>query len=244
MQMEKNLDKNNLPKHVSVIMDGNGRWAKKQGAARVFGHKNAIKAVRDTVEGCAELGISHLSLYAFSTENWGRPKKEVDALMQLLVSTIKSEMNTLMKNDVKLSSIGDIENLPTKCYNELQIAKEQTAQNKGLNLILALNYSGKWDITQAIKKALTACQNDELSDKDLTDSTIESFLSTAGIPDPELLIRTSGEFRISNFMLWQLAYTEIYITEILWPDFRKEHLINALRNYQTRERRFGKVISE
>ena len=242
--MEKNLDKNNLPKHVSVIMDGNGRWAKKQGAARVFGHKNAIKAVRDTVEGCAELGISHLSLYAFSTENWGRPKKEVDALMQLLVSTIKSEMNTLMKNDVKLSSIGDIENLPTKCYNELQIAKEQTAQNNGLNLILALNYSGKWDITQALKKALTACQNDELSDKDLTDSTIESFLSTAGIPDPELLIRTSGEFRISNFMLWQLAYTEIYITEILWPDFRKEHLINALRNYQTRERRFGKVISE
>jgi len=242
--MEKNLDKNNLPKHVSVIMDGNGRWAKKQGAARVFGHKNAIKAVRDTVEGCAELGISHLSLYAFSTENWARPKNEVDALMQLLVSTIKSEMKTLMKNDVKLSSIGDIENLPGKCYKELLSAKEQTAQNKGLNLILALNYSGKWDITQACKRALVACQNNELSENELTDSNFERFLSTADIPDPELLIRTSGEFRISNFMLWQLAYTEIYITEVLWPDFRKEHLINALRNYQTRERRFGKVISE
>jgi len=164
--------------------------------------------------------------------------------MQLLVSTIKSEMKTLMKNDVKLSSIGDIENLPGKCYKELLSAKEQTAQNKGLNLILALNYSGKWDITQACKRALVACQNNELSENELTDSNFERFLSTADIPDPELLIRTSGEFRISNFMLWQLAYTEIYITEVLWPDFRKEHLINALRNYQTRERRFGKVISE
>jgi len=150
--MEKNLDKNNLPKHVAVIMDGNGRWAKKQGAARVFGHKNAIKAVRDTVEGCAELGISHLSLYAFSTKNWARPKMEVDALMQLLVSTIKSEMKTLMENDVKLSSIGDIDKLPSKCYKELQSAKDQTANNKGLNLILALNYSGKWDIVQACRK--------------------------------------------------------------------------------------------
>jgi undecaprenyl diphosphate synthase len=242
--MEKNLDKNNLPKHVSVIMDGNGRWAKKQGAARVFGHKNAIKAVRDTVEGCAELGISHLSLYAFSTENWGRPKNEVNALMQLLVSTIKSEMKTLMKNDVKLTSIGDIENLPKKCYEELQLAKNQTAENKGLNLILALNYSGKWDIIQACKKALIECQNTELADDGLTDSKFESWLSTANIPDPELLIRTSGEFRVSNFMLWQLAYTEIYITEVLWPDFRKEHLTEALRNYQSRERRFGKVKSE
>jgi undecaprenyl diphosphate synthase len=242
--MEKNLDKNNLPKHVSVIMDGNGRWAKKQGAARVFGHKNAIKAVRETVEGCAELGISHLSLYAFSTENWGRPKKEVDALMQLLVSTIKGEMKTLMKNDVRLSSIGDIENLPSKCYNELKIAKEQTAQNKGLNLILALNYSGKWDIIQACRKALVACKEEGLSEEELTYSKLENFLSTTNIPDPELLIRTSGEFRVSNFMLWQLAYTEIFITEVLWPDFRKEHLINALSNYQTRERRFGKVISE
>lgn len=238
--MENNLDKNNLPKHVAVIMDGNGRWAKKQGAARVFGHKNAIKAVRDTVEGCAELGISHLSLYAFSTENWGRPKVEVDALMQLLVATIKSEMKTLMENDVRLSSIGDIEKLPRKCYQELKSAKEQTASNKGLNLILALNYSGKWDITQACKKAIAQ----KLAPEELSDSKFESYLSTAGIPDPELLIRTSGEFRISNFMLWQLAYTEIYISDILWPDFRKEHLHEALLNYQSRERRFGKVLSE
>ncbi|MGJ3236486.1 isoprenyl transferase [Marivirga sp.] len=242
--MEKNLDKNNLPKHVAVIMDGNGRWAKKQGAARVFGHKNAIKSVRDTVEGCAELGISHLSLYAFSTENWGRPKMEVDALMQLLVSTIKSEMKTLMENDVRLTSIGDIEKLPGKCYKELQTAKQETAHNKGLNLILALNYSGKWDITQACKKAIADCEQGDLKNEDLTDSKFENYLSTAGIPDPELLIRTSGEFRISNFMLWQLAYSEIYITEVLWPDFRKEHLHEALLNYQSRERRFGKVLSE
>ncbi|SMG24638.1 undecaprenyl diphosphate synthase [Marivirga sericea] len=242
--MEKSLDKNNLPKHVAVIMDGNGRWAKKQGAARVFGHKNAIKAVRDTVEGSAELGISHLSLYAFSTENWARPKMEVDALMQLLVSTIKSEMKTLMENDVRLSSIGDIEKLPNKCYKELQSAKEQTAGNKGLNLILALNYSGKWDIVQACRKAMDDTKAAGLNSDDLTDLRFENYLSTAGIPDPELLIRTSGEFRISNFMLWQLAYTEIFITDVLWPDFRKEHLTEALLNYQSRERRFGKVLSE
>ena len=242
--MEKSLDKNNLPKHVAVIMDGNGRWAKKQGAARVFGHKNAIKSVRDTVEGCAELGISHLSLYAFSTENWGRPKMEVDALMQLLVSTIKSEMKTLMENDVRLSSIGDIEKLPGKCYRELLSAKEQTANNKGLNLILALNYSGKWDIVQACKKAINDSKTAEVDSEDLTAQKFENYLSTAGIPDPELLIRTSGEFRISNFMLWQLAYTEIFITDVLWPDFRKEHLNEALLNYQSRERRFGKVLSE
>lgn len=242
--MEKNLDKNNLPKHVAVIMDGNGRWAKKQGAARVFGHKNAIKSVRDTVEGCAELGISHLSLYAFSTENWGRPKMEVNALMQLLVTTIKSEMKTLMENDVRLSSIGDTENLPKKCNQELKTAIEQTSNNKGLNLILALNYSGKWDIIQASKKALQDCENGTLSSEEFSNNNFEKYLSTAGIPDPELLIRTSGEFRISNFMLWQMAYTEIYITEVLWPDFRKEHLNQALFNYQTRERRFGKVLNE
>jgi undecaprenyl diphosphate synthase len=242
--MEKNLDKNNLPKHVAVIMDGNGRWAKKQGAARVFGHRNAIKSVRDTVERCAELGISHLSLYAFSTENWGRPKLEVDALMQLLVSTIKGEMKTLMENDVRLSSIGDIENLPKKCFQELRTAIKQTSENKGLNLILALNYSGKWDITQACKKALDDCENGKLSSKDLTSSKFEDYLSTVGVPDPELLIRTSGELRISNFMLWQMAYTEIFITEVLWPDFRKEHLEEALFNYQARERRFGKVLNE
>jgi len=242
--MEKEFDKSNLPKHVSVIMDGNGRWAKKQGAARVFGHKSAIKAVRDVVEGCAELEISHLSLYAFSTENWGRPKREVDALMQLLVSTIKSEMKTLQDNNVRLTAIGDIKNLPTKCFNELSAAIEQTKWNTGLNLILALNYSGKWDLLQATQRIVEKVQSNKLRVGEIDNSLIEQYLSTNGVPDPELLIRTSGEYRISNFMLWQMAYTEIYITDVLWPDFRKQHLNEALENYLRRERRFGKVLSE
>lgn len=242
--MDKEIDKSNLPEHIAVIMDGNGRWAKKQGAARVFGHKNAIKAVRDVVEGSAELGIKHLSLYAFSTENWARPKREVDALMQLLVSTIKNEMKTLLKNNVRLTAIGDLRRLPEKCYNELDYAINHTASNDGLNLILALNYSGKWDIMQAVKKSVEYAQENKINSEDIENSLYESFLSTAGIPDPELLIRTSGEFRISNFMLWQMAYTEIYITEVLWPDFRKENLVEAIKNYQQRERRFGKVLSE
>lgn len=242
--MEKELDKSNLPEHIAVIMDGNGRWAKKQGAARVFGHKNAIKAVRDAVEGSAELGIKHLSLYAFSTENWGRPKIEVDALMQLLVSTIKNEMKTLQENNVRLTAIGDINQLPAKCFKELNYAIDHTASNDGLNLILALNYSGKWDIMQAVQKVAQHAKENNIEAENIDHSLFESYLSTAKVPDPELLIRTSGEFRISNFMLWQMAYTEIYITEILWPDFRKEHLIEALKNYQKRERRFGKVLSE
>ncbi|GAB3327796.1 isoprenyl transferase [Marivirga atlantica] len=242
--MEKEFDKSNLPKHVAVIMDGNGRWAKKQGAARVFGHKSAIKAVRDVVEGCAELEIDHLSLYAFSTENWGRPKREVDALMQLLVSTIKSEMKTLQENNVRLTSIGDIENLPTKCFNELSTAIEQTKNNTGLNLILALNYSGKWDLLQATQKIAQEVKANKVAANEIDNALIEQYLSTKGVPDPELLIRTSGEYRISNFMLWQMAYTEIYITDVLWPDFRKQHLHGALENYLMRERRFGKVLSE
>jgi undecaprenyl diphosphate synthase len=242
--MEKEFDKSNLPKHVAVIMDGNGRWAKKQGAARVFGHKSAIKAVRDVVEGCAELEIDHLSLYAFSTENWGRPKREVDALMQLLVSTIKSEMKTLQENNVRLTSIGDIENLPTKCFNELSTAIEQTKNNTGLNLILALNYSGKWDLLQATQKIAQEVKVNKVAANEIDNALIEQYLSTKGVPDPELLIRTSGEYRISNFMLWQMAYTEIYITDVLWPDFRKQHLHGALENYLMRERRFGKVLSE
>ncbi len=242
--MDKELDKSNLPEHIAVIMDGNGRWAKKQGAARVFGHKNAIKAVRDVVEGSAELGIKHLSLYAFSTENWARPKTEVDALMQLLVSTIKGEMKTLLKNNVKLTAIGDLKRLPEKCYKELNYAIDHTASNDGLNLVLALNYSGKWDIMQAVQKSVKHANDNKVNPEEIDNSLFESFLSTSEIPDPELLIRTSGEFRISNFMLWQMAYTEIYITEVLWPDFRKEHLTEAIKNYQLRERRFGKVLSE
>jgi undecaprenyl diphosphate synthase len=242
--MDKEISSSKLPKHIGVIMDGNGRWAKKQGAARVFGHKNAIKAVRDCVEGCAERGIQHLTLFAFSTENWGRPKIEVDALMQLLVSTIKREINTLQKNNVRLTSIGDIDNLPKKCNKELASAIEQTKSNTGLNLILALNYSGKWDVLQALKKLVKEVSANSVDIDSIAYETIDSYLSTSNVPDPELLIRTSGEYRISNFMLWQLAYTEIYITDVLWPDFRKQHLNEALENYSTRERRFGKVISE
>lgn len=240
--MEKDLDISNLPQHIAVIMDGNGRWAKKKGAARVFGHKNAIQAVKDTVEGCAELGVKYLTLYAFSTENWGRPKEEVDALMQLLVSTIKKEIKTLQKNNIRLTAIGNISDLPVKCQKELAGAMQETSTNSGLTLILALNYSGRWDILNAMKLVANEVEQGNLKAGDINNETLVSFLSTASIPDPELLIRTSGEMRISNFLLWELAYTELYITDILWPDFRQEHLIEAIKVYQSRERRFGKVL--
>jgi undecaprenyl diphosphate synthase len=239
--MKEVVDKVNLPSHVAIIMDGNGRWAKKKGAARIFGHQNAITAVRESTELCAELGIGHLTLYAFSTENWARPKLEVDGLMTLLVSTINGELPTLMKNNVRLSSIGDIGALPKNAQSKLEEAKQQTADNDGLNLILALNYSGRWEITEAIKKISKATKQGTIDPDSINIDTISGFLDTRGIPDPELLIRTSGEMRISNFMLWQLAYTEIYITDVLWPDFRKPDLLEALKAYQLRERRFGKV---
>jgi undecaprenyl diphosphate synthase len=233
------INKDNLPKHIAVIMDGNGRWAKTKGAARIFGHRNAIKAVRDATEGCAELGVKYLTLYAFSTENWNRPKLEVQALMSLLVSTIKDEMKTLMDNNVKLESIGDISKLPKDAQANLEKAKLQTVNNSGLTLILALNYSGRWDITQSVKKILSENLQSEVNNE-----LIEKYLSTAGIPDPELLIRTSGEMRISNFLLWQMAYTELFFTDVLWPDFRKEHLNDAIMAYQLRERRFGKTSEQ
>ncbi|PIQ48942.1 MAG: isoprenyl transferase [Cytophagales bacterium CG12_big_fil_rev_8_21_14_0_65_40_12] len=233
-----------LPKHIAVIMDGNGRWAKSKGAARVFGHKNAIKAVRETTESCAELGIKYLTLYAFSTENWNRPKREVNALMQLLVSTINKEIKTLMDNDIKLAAIGDIKSLPLACQNELSEAMKTTANNKRMTLVLALSYSGRWDIANAMKTIAAQCEEGKLKAENITNELIESHLSTSGIPDPELLIRTSGEQRISNFLLWQLAYTEFFITETLWPDFRKEHLYDAIVSYQNRERRFGKTSEQ
>lgn len=242
--MKEHIDKNNLPQHIAVIMDGNGRWAKKRGAARVYGHKNAIQAVRDATEGCAELGVQYLTLYAFSTENWGRPKAEVNALMQLLVSTIRKEIKTLQDNNVRLLTIGDTAGLPGSCQNELQSAMEETQQNSGLNLILALNYSGKWDLTQAMQKIARQVQEGALSPDQIDEALVSQNLSTGNIPDPELLIRTSGEMRISNFFLWQAAYTELFITEILWPDFRKEHLHEAIIAYQKRERRFGKVLEK
>lgn len=242
--MKETLDKNNLPKHIAVIMDGNGRWAKKKGAMRVFGHKNAIKAVREVTEACAELGIAHLTLYAFSTENWNRPQSEVEALMQLLVTTIRKETDTLTKNNIRLSAIGAIKQLPQECQEELAEAIALTSQNTGLNLILALSYSGRWDICQAVKRIAQDIEARKLSSEQIDNELIEQYLSSRSVPDPELLIRTSGEFRISNFYLWQMAYTEIYITPILWPDFRKEHLYEAIADYQKRERRFGKISEQ
>lgn len=237
--MKEQIKAESLPKHVAIIMDGNGRWAKKKGAARVFGHKNAIKAVRDVTEGCAELGVEYLTLYAFSTENWSRPKFEVTALMELLVSTLTSEMKTLMDNSVRLDTIGDTESLPKKCQRELKEAMEKTSKNSGMTLVLALSYSGRWDLTQATKAIALDVSKGKINAENIDQDLVDKYLNTSGIPDPELLIRTSGEQRISNFLLWQMAYTEFFITDTLWPDFRKEHLYKALIAYQERERRFG-----
>jgi len=237
--MKEQIKAESLPKHVAIIMDGNGRWAKNKGAARVFGHKNAIKAVRNVTEGCAELGVEYLTLYAFSTENWSRPKFEVTALMELLVSTLTSEMKTLMDNSVRLETIGDTESLPKKCQRELKEAMEKTSKNTGMTLVLALSYSGRWDLTQATKAIALDVSRGKINAENIDQELIDKYLNTSGIPDPELLIRTSGEQRVSNFLLWQMAYTEFFITDTLWPDFRKEHLYKALIAYQERERRFG-----
>jgi undecaprenyl diphosphate synthase len=233
-----------LPRHIAVIMDGNGRWAKKRGAARIFGHKSATKSVRDITEGCAELGIEYLTLYAFSTENWGRPKLEVDALMELLVSSLRKELETLMKNNVKLSVIGDVSGLPNRCITELEETINQTSDNSGLILSLALNYSGRWDILNAAKEMIKAVKDGSENIENISEEVFSTYLVTKGVPDPELLIRTSGELRISNFLLWQMAYTELYFTDVLWPDFRKKDLEEALESYQKRERRFGKISGQ
>jgi len=233
--------KDKVPPHVAVIMDGNGRWAKQRGMMRVLGHKNAIQAVRDTVEAAAELGVKHLTMYAFSTENWNRPKMEVDALMDLLVSTIQGEVKTLNKNKIKLNAIGDIDSLPAKTRKELLKAIDDTAQNNHMTLHLALSYSGRSEIMRAIKNMVFDLEQNKIDRSALSDDTFAQYLYTAGIPDPELLIRTSGEHRISNFLLWQMAYTEFYFTEKLWPDFRKNDFFEAVIDYQSRERRFGKT---
>ncbi|RYF77426.1 MAG: isoprenyl transferase [Cytophagaceae bacterium] len=242
--MKDHIDPGNLPKHIAVIMDGNGRWAKQQGAARVFGHRSAIKAVREVTEGCAELGVKYLTLYAFSTENWNRPKFEVDALMTLLVHTIRGEIKTLMNNNVRLSTIGHTESLPQDCQRELQEAMRATEGNTGLTLILALSYSGRWEILEAVRHLTADIQKGRFQPSDIDEGLFNSYLNTGGIPDPELMIRTSGEMRISNFMLWQLAYSEFYMPDVLWPDFRKPHLWEAILTYQKRERRFGKTSEQ
>jgi len=229
------IDTNNLPQHIAITMDGNGRWAKEKGKNRVFGHNQSIKSVRDTLEGAVEYGIKFLTLFTFSTENWKRPKKEINALMKLLVAAIHQETKVLLKHNVKLETIGDTSKLPRKTQNELLECIRITKQNTGLTLTLALSYSGKWEILNAVKNII---KNDS-NKQEITEEDFEQYLSTKNVPDPELLIRTSGEKRISNFMLWQIAYSELYFTEKKWPDFRKEDLKEAIINYQKRERRFG-----
>ena len=238
-----NIDFGNLPQHIAVIMDGNGRWAKKKGAARIFGHRNAVQSVKEITEACGELGVKFLTLYAFSTENWGRPKDEVDGLMELLVNTLQKEIQSLLENKVRLKIIGEMNSLPKICQMNLMEAVETTKNNTGLNLLIALSYSGRMEIIEAVKKIAEQVKNGRLDPTQINEQVFEENLETRGIPDPELLIRTSGEMRISNFLLWQIAYTELYITPKLWPDFRKEDLYEAICAYQKRERRFGKVLT-
>ena len=237
--MTQLIDKENLPKHIAITMDGNGRWAKEKGKMRVFGHNHGVKAVKDTVEGAVEYGIKFLTLFAFSTENWNRPRQEVNALMTLLISTINKETKTLMENNVKLTSIGDISKLPGKCQKELSEAIEITRNNKRMTLTLALSYSGKWEIINAVKEII----KNKIDAESITENIFEQYLSTKNVPEPELLIRTSGEHRISNFMLWQIAYSELYFTDKMWPDFRRTDLKEAIINYQKRDRRFGRTAN-
>jgi undecaprenyl diphosphate synthase len=239
--MKETLDLTKIPRHIAIIMDGNGRWAKKKGAMRIFGHRHAIQAVKDAIEGADNLGVKYLTLFSFSTENWSRPQEEVKALMELLVKTIIDEISLMMKNNIRLEVIGDIESLPKSAYEKLMEAKKLTASNTGLTVILALSYSGQWEIAQAAKRIAQKVSEGKLKPEEVTQQTLTDHLDTAGIPDPELMIRTSGEYRISNFLLWQLAYTELFFTPVLWPDFRTEHLYAAVEDYQKRERRFGKT---
>ncbi|MGB5363797.1 MAG: isoprenyl transferase [Aureibaculum sp.] len=244
MDIKSQIDSHKLPNHVAIIMDGNGRWAKQKGMARVFGHKNGVKAVTETVETAAELGIKVLTLYAFSTENWKRPKKEIDLLMSLLVSSLKDELDTLQKNDIKLQSIGQIENLPKKAQKELNEVIQLTKNNSSLVLNLALSYGSREEIVKAIKNISKKVVNKELSIEEIDEKIINNHLYTFTLPDVDFLIRTSGEKRISNFLLWQIAYAELYFTDVLWPDFRKEDFFKAILNYQQRERRFGKISEQ
>ena len=243
MSLKAKIDTAKLPLHVAIIMDGNGRWAKKQGEHRIFGHQNGVKAVRDVTEAAAELGVKFLTLYAFSTENWNRPKEEVDALMELLVHTIHAETETLNKNKIRLLAIGNIDSLPANCRRELQEAIKNTEKNDRMSLVLALSYSSRWEITNAMQKIAAKISEGSFRAEEVNEKMITDHLTTASIPDPELLIRTSGEHRISNFLLWQIAYTELYFTNKLWPEFSKEDFYEALLDYQNRERRFG-LVSE
>lgn len=244
MSAKEKINLRELPRHVAIIMDGNGRWAKERGKIRTFGHQHGVKAVRDTVEGAAEAGIEYLTLYAFSTENWNRPKFEINALMELLVHTIAKETKTLMENNIRLQTIGDTESLPKSCGRELKKAIDETKNNTRMTLVLALSYSSRWEIADATRKIAKMVEDGKVKAADVNEDLIISTLCTATIPDPELLIRTSGEHRISNFLLWQIAYSELYFTDKLWPDFRREDLFEAVVDFQKRERRFGGVTAK
>jgi len=244
MGFKEQIDITRLPEHIAIIMDGNGRWAKNQGKFRSFGHESGVLSVKDIVEGCADIGIKYLTIYAFSTENWNRPIDEVNALMELLISTINNETDTLNKNNIRLNAIGDIASLPQKCIDDLHSAMENTAGNTACTLTLALSYSSKWEILEAAKKLAKKVIDQEISIDQISEAEFSSQLTTVNMPDPELMIRTSGEHRISNFLLWQMAYTELYFTEKLWPDYRREDLFEAIVDYQKRERRFGKISEQ
>ena len=244
MGFKEQIDLTRLPEHIAIIMDGNGRWAKNQGKFRVFGHENGVLSVKDIVEGCADIGIKYLTIYTFSTENWNRPVEEVNALMEIFISTINEETPRLTKNNIRLNAIGDIASLPQKCIDDLKSAMEKTANNTRCTLTLALSYSAKWEITEAAKRLAQKVLDQEINISDIKEQDFSALLTTKDMPDPELMIRTSGEHRISNFLLWQMAYTELYFTETLWPDFRREDLFKAIVDYQKRERRFGKISEQ
>lgn len=244
MNTETTIDTNKLPNHLAIIMDGNGRWAKQKGLLRTLGHESGTKSVKETVENCAKLGINYLTLYAFSTENWNRPKFEVDTLMKLLISSLKKEMKTLQENNIKLNAIGNLTNLPAKVQKELHEVIQKTASNSRMTLTLALSYGAREELIQAVKKISDKVKNNIISNDTIDESIINEHLYTHNLPDVDLVIRTSGEHRISNFLLWQIAYAEFYFTEVLWPDFSKQDLYNAIKNYQSRERRFGKTSEQ
>lgn len=244
MNLLSKIDLDKAPKHIAIIMDGNGRWAKKQGHVRLFGHNTGVESVREVLKAAKEMKVEYLTLYAFSTENWNRPKEEVDGLMDLLVRTISGEIKELDDNGVRLSAIGDVEGLPDACRNELKEAMKKTESNTEINLVLALNYSSRWELREATKQIAGKVKAGELKEDEITDELIDQHLSTKNIPDPELLIRTSGEHRISNFLLWQIAYAELHFTPVLWPDFKRDDLYKAVLDYQSRERRFGMVSEQ
>jgi undecaprenyl diphosphate synthase len=244
MSVKQQIDADRIPQHIAIIMDGNGRWAQEQGQDRLFGHFHGVQSVRDIVEGCAEIGVKYLTLYAFSTENWDRPEKEVTGLMELLVETIRKEVPILNGNNIKMHAIGALTMLPPSARQALQEAIDMTAENTGLNLIMALSYSSRWELVDAVKKIATDVKAGKLEVEEIGQETLQQYLSTNQFPDPELMIRTSGEYRISNFLLYQLAYAELYFTQTRWPDFRKENLYEAIVDFQNRERRFGKTSAQ